>query len=50
MSGWLTEEEQLGEVLQSFGDLVQLASRARPYLLPVQPGYTLQMPNGKRLS
>ena len=50
MSGSLTEEEQLREVLQPLVILLQLASLAKPYSPPVQPGYTLQMPNGKKLS
>jgi hypothetical protein len=39
MSGWLTEEEQLGEVLQPFGDLVAIG----------KPGETLPTPGAARL-
>jgi hypothetical protein len=38
-SGWLTEEEQLGEVLQPFGDLVAIG----------KPGETLPTPGAARL-
>ena len=39
MSGWLTEEEQLREVLQPFGDLVAIG----------KPGETLPTPGAARL-
>jgi hypothetical protein len=39
LSGWLTEEEQLGEVLQPFGDLVAIG----------KPGETLPTPGAARL-
>jgi len=39
ISGWLTEEEQLGEVLQPFGDLVAIG----------KPGETLPTPGAARL-
>ena len=39
MSGWLTVEEQLGEVLRSFGDLVAIG----------KPGETLPTPGAARL-
>jgi hypothetical protein len=39
MSGWLTEEEQLAEVLQPFGDLVAIG----------KPGETLPTPGAARL-
>lgn len=38
-SGWLTDEEQLGEVLRPFGDLVAIG----------KPGETLPTPGAARL-